>query len=500
MNDQPKQQRSFRRRRYWLSLSLGLVTLLLGALAYRSETESPVEAIRLTAGPAGTTRELLAQSLARETGARGLRAELIPAGSTTDVLQRVNEGAIDFALVSGALRAEQYIHLRLVAPLFVETLHLLIKREFAAKVDHDLAGLRGLGIELGLPGSATEALGSAILALAGIPPAEAPGQPGYYRLTLDTSQRARIFTESRRDQLPDALFVLAMLPSKLAMHLIRDADYRLVAIPFADAFRMSAVITEGPEPVTGEVVERLFTTDTVIPAYTYRIEPPVPAEAIHSVGVPLLLVTHDGVADETVGRVLDAVFNSRFAQMSHPPLQRSALDLPTRIPLHSGSAAFRDRDQTLLTSDQVDTLSNMLSVIGAVIGTALFLRQAWHQKRQAQRDELFGSYLIRVARVERTLAELELSSSLELETLVELQRELLRLKSEALEHFASGALGSQSTLVDLLTPINSAREQLGQLLLHVRETLEAQADDGGCRTDELWPEPAELAPSNLEPR
>jgi NAD(P)-dependent dehydrogenase (short-subunit alcohol dehydrogenase family) len=63
------------------------------------------------------------------------------------------------------------------------------------------------------------------------------------------------------------------------------------------------------------------------------------------------------------------------------------------------------------------------------------------------------------------VAALELSATLQLEPLAELQRDLLELKTEALDRFASGDLGDQAAISDLTTPINAARDHIGSLIL-----------------------------------
>ena len=99
--------------------------------------------------------------------------------------------------------------------------------------------------------------------------------------------------------------------------------------------------------------------------------------------------------------------------------------------------------------------------------------------------------MLRVADVERRIAALELSATLQLEPLAELQRELLELKSEALDRFAAGDLGDQAALSDLLTPINAARDHIGSLILHIRDNLEEQADAEGRAATALWTEAIE---------
>jgi len=99
--------------------------------------------------------------------------------------------------------------------------------------------------------------------------------------------------------------------------------------------------------------------------------------------------------------------------------------------------------------------------------------------------------MLQVAAIERQVSELELSATLELEPLVELQRDLLRLKSEALERFADGELGDQAALADLLMPLNAARDHIGDLILHVRENIEERAESEGRTAQAVWKEEIE---------
>ena len=92
------------------------------------------------------------------------------------------------------------------------------------------------------------------------------------------------------------------------------------------------------------------------------------------------------------------------------------------------------------------------------------------------------------------MAALELSATLDLPTLIGLQREVLELKTEALERFAAGDLGSQTALSQLLEPLNMTRDQIGDLLLHVRETLEDRAAEQGRSEQALWRDAAAGAP------
>jgi TRAP-type uncharacterized transport system substrate-binding protein len=480
------------RRRGWLSLALSLVALATAAWVAAANREPPAARISLTAGPGGTTRALYAEVLARQIGERGTKAELVATDSTGESFRLVDAGKIDFALVSGAIGTDRYAHVREVTPLFNEALHLLVKQEMAESVERSLGALRGHTVNLGPTGSATAALAVSVLTLAEVPAATAT-EIGYIPVQADpAADLARRLAEKGRDALPDAVFDIATVPSTVARAYVQAADYQLVGVPFADAFRLSSVFAPGPGPALEGEVERHFVFDAVIPRFTYQIEPPVPAENTHTLGVPVYLIANDSVSDETVERVMEAVFDSQFARMHQPPIDRSLLSLPSHIVPHPGSLSFRLREKPLLTADDMEELSNGLSVFGALAGAGLFFWQAWRQRRSARRRDLLSGYLVRVAELERRLVGLELSSTLELDALIQLQQDLLRLKSEALDDFAAGRFEGQAVLFDLLGPINAAREHLGRLLLHVRETIETQAEAEGRAAGDLWESASEL--------
>ncbi len=472
---------------------LALVAFL-AALAFALSSE-PVAAkrIKLTAGFAGTTRALVARDLAAEISARGIDCEVVDLGNTESELEAVNSGAVDFAMVSGAFRIERSPSVREVAALNIEALHLLVKQEIADSVGDSLNGLRGRTIDLGASGSAAAGLATAVLAFADLVPNAAATSDGFLPLNLDPDALAALVARGDPSALPDAVFVLATLPSKIALNLVRAGGYRLVPLPFAEAFRLNALITQDATNGPGADIERPFAMETTIPAFTYETRPAVPPQALTTLGAQLLLVSSERVSPETVTEVLGAVFDSPFARIFHPPLDHALLGATPRIPLHAGTVAYLSRNDPVITQEVVGDLSNSVSIFGAVIGGGAFLVQGWRQRRRAARDELFSSYMLRIAGIERRVVEIELSATMELDTLIALQRELLQLQVEALERFTTGDLGGAATLSDILAPINAAREHVGELLLFVRENLAAQAESEGRSVGAVWVEAAEGA-------
>jgi TRAP-type uncharacterized transport system substrate-binding protein len=480
-----------RRRGGWLGLILGLAALGVALAISMTGSPAPVRRITLTAGVLDTTRAMVARALVGALAGHGLDARLVETASTEEGLVQVNQGAIDFALVSGAYRSERYPNVRGVTPLYTEALHLLVKEEFADSVAHGLDALRGRTVDLGPSGSTTAGLATAVLDFAGVGPRGATTPDGYVARSSSIPEIQALVERGDRSAMPDAVLHLATVPSIIALQLIRSAGYRIVPLPFAEAFRLGVLIADEPSQGAASTIERRHVSDTVIPAFTYEIDPPIPDAPLHTIGARLMVVANDRVPAEAVERFLDTVFGAEVAQVTSPPLDRGLLTLPSRFEPHAGAVDYQRRDLPYVTDDTVGALSNSLSILGALAGGALFFWQWWRQRTRARRDQTFGTYMLRVADFERRIATLELSATLELEPLAELQRELLELKSEALDRFAAGDLGDQAALSDLLSPINAARDHIGGLILHIRDNIEQQADAEGRTATALWTEAIE---------
>ena len=473
------------RRASWLALGIGGIALAL-VLALR-EPDHSTRPLTLTAGPAGTSRARVAGELTAAAAARGLEVRLVEAQNTDDELRRVDAGAIDLALVSGAYETPQHPHVREVTPLYVEALHLLVRKELWPSVA--LGGfdfLRGRRVALGAAGSANAALARSALAFAGLRPRAEAGGGDFDAIEVDAAEIGARIARGERAALPDAIFALATIPSLRVALLLRDSEFALVPLPFAEAFRLSWLGSDHTDP--DDPIDRNAVVDSVIPPYTYGIAPPTPAEALHTLGTELLLVANDGVPRDAVERLLEAIFHSRFARGAYPSLARPSLTAPTRLRHHPGTRDFLARYEPLVTGEKIDELNNSLSIVGAVAGSLLFFWQWRRQRRQEALDEAVGHYLLRVAGIERRMATLELSATLELEPLAALRREAIELKSEVLERFTAGELGGYTTISGLLVPINAARDQIGELILHVRENLEQRADAEGRSAGALWSE------------
>ncbi len=486
VSDGALSRRTGPRRAGRVALALGLLALAVASWFALTGTPPPAKHVTLTSGAADTSRALVARALAREVSALGTEVEIVGEASEGVELAGVDSGSVDFALVSGAFRIERFPNVRLVSPLYVEALHLLVKKELPESIGASLAGLRGRAVDVGPLDGASAGLAAAVLEFAQVPLAGDAAPGGVVLRSLDLAQLETLIERGDPKAMPDAVFHLATVPSKVAQKLLDSGAYRLEPLPFADAVRMSALVREESMEGLAAEIERALVTSAVIPGFVYGTDPPSPPESLPTLGMRLLLVANRRVSPETVARFLEATFDTRFARIVEPPLDRSVLALPRRLRLHPGTTEFHERGQPVITADSVADLSNTLSVLGALVGGSIFLWSAWQQRRRARTDALFGAYIQRVAEVERKAVEIELSAGLEIEPLIALQRDLLQLQGEALERFAAGELGGQTMLSDLLAPVNAARDHVGDLLLHVRENIEEMAESQGRTPGALW--------------
>jgi TRAP-type uncharacterized transport system substrate-binding protein len=478
-----------------LALVIALAAAAIAtALAWHRDRPA-AERVRLTAGYEGTTRALVAHALAAEVGAHGTHCEVVGMGDSEEEIEAIRNGTVDFALVSSVyLEAGHERHTRVVAPLQLEALHLLVKREFEESVGEGLAGLIGRSVDLGPARSAQSGLARAVLGFAGLT-TDAADREGVRALHFDLDELTARIDAGDRDALPDAVFHLATMPSLMAYRLVREAGYVVVPLPFAEALRLQSILEDDDPTDADDAIDRRLIADTAIPPFLYQTKPAVPEAALPTLGARLVLIAAPHVSAATVERVLDAAFDTHFARFLHPAIDRSLLATTPRRTLHPGAVEYLVRNEPAITGEMVSDLNNTLGIAGALIGAGAFSVQGWRQRRRAQREQLVARHLLRIAAIERRIVEIELAAELDLDTLIGIQRELLLLKGNVLELFTSGTLDDHAALGGMLAPVDAARRRTGELLLHVREQIEARAQTEGRAAGEVWAEEATSASS-----
>jgi TRAP transporter TAXI family solute receptor len=461
--------------------ALGLLAIALATLYMLGPARKPPVVLTLTAGSHEGTRALLAEAMVEHAKARGIDLRPVETSGSEEALDRLDAGSCDLALVQGGLKPRGSQRVRQVAALHIEPLHLLVKPEIATDVVRRLQKLKGKRINLGALRSGTYCLGSAVLAFAGLESDD---------YVAETHSYAELMAEQEAASLPDAVFTVSTLPSKVTRHLVSRHGYRLVGLPFAEAFALST-LGESTHQLRGDPiaeVRREHTYDTVIPAFTYGVEPDVPPEPTHTLGTRLLLVSHDSVPKEVIERLLEVIFASRFSQLVYPPLSPELLSLQPELEPHAGTTAYLRRNQPLIAGDFVDLAEKWFSMVGVTAGGAVCLWQWLRRRARLRQDRGFEAYIVKVADIERRAAAQELSAELDLAALLELRRELVRLKQEALAKFAAGELEGEALMSGFLTHVSDTSSYLTRLILHQRDNIEDAARIQGRPAEALWVE------------
>jgi len=406
---------------------------------------------------AGNTEGLWHHFVAKFAVLAAERIDLEPVvtAGTLDMLERVDRGDLDFALIQGGYDIERFRNVRQVAGLSVQPIHLLVKKEHYEAVVSDLGKLRDKTINLG-SGKRTGMywLSREILSFAGFSPAD-------YRASALTSEQLR--TEPDRARLPDVVFIATTPPSELVRHLVVQFQYRLVPLPFGDAFRLGALDGGGPLPPEGILVRKEHIADALIPADVYQVSPPVPPQAIPTLGTRILLITHRRTSSTTVVTLLDTLLESRYAKAVQPPLDAGIVDLPPEAPWHPGAIEFRRRGQPLITAESIGFLSNALQIFLPLAGGTLLLWGWLRNRVLVRRERRFDRFIALVSGVERRGLTLEASGVYDPLAIRKLHKELCTIKDAALTSIARGEASAETLVSSLFAHIHDVRAYLAEL-------------------------------------
>jgi TRAP-type uncharacterized transport system substrate-binding protein len=396
-----------------------------------------------------------------------------------DALKEIDSpDEIKFALIVGGVTTRDYPHVRTVTSLAKEYLHLLVKRELA---EQGISGLRGKRIALGPPTTASYHVARDVLAFGNLlPTSDTRRGDGIDPMTPQEALRELARIESLAEparaeavaRLPDAVMYLAPIPSLFARRLITHFGYKLVPLPFAEAYALDRL---NPPSTEGVRIDRAMMTAGVIPAYTYGSNPAEPAKECPTICAPLIMVAEDDADPEAVSLLLETIYDSTLTNAIRP----TALDdQVSAFPRHPGTERYLHRNDPLLTSEVASKLSRLavgiFYFLSGVIALYGFLRLR-HLRR-------FEAYYHEIGQIEMTARGLEddPDAPADMPSLRSyLERRLTALKCRVLEDFAQGGLKGEGLMAGIIALINDTRESLAGM---------ATAQDGahhGSASDEV---------------
>jgi TRAP-type uncharacterized transport system substrate-binding protein len=380
---------------------------------------------------------------------------------TLPALEEVDSPSeVKCALVVGGVTAHDYPHIRTVTALAREHLHLLVKRDLA---DRGISALRGKRIALGPSTTASYHVSRDVLNFVGLLSTIESRSDGYSMDAYTPQEALREITrieslgEAERTEaiarLPDAVMFLAPLPSPLARRLVAGFGYKLVPLPFAEAYGLDRL---NPPDAEGVHVDRSIITPGVIPAYTYGSDPAEPAKECPTLCLPLILVAQEDIQPEAVSRLLETLYESPLTNAIRPPALNEQVSTFQR---HPGTERYLHRDDPVLTADVASKFAKLASGIGyflwGVIALYGFLRL-----RNLRR---FESYYSEIGQIEMVAHGLEVDPAAPADVpslRAHLEGRLTALKCRVLKDFAEGGLKGEALMAGIIALINDTRKSL----------------------------------------
>ena len=446
-----------------LLASFGLVALG-GFILARSWKPRVVKVRMLT--DLALNQALLGKRIAAQSRRHGLEIELSsrPAGAL-EALDLVDAGrALDVALVAGGISRREYPGVRQVTALAPMPLHLLARAELS---EGGLARLRGRRINLGPPRTATNAAALDVLGFAGLRPPSEDSAGDFRPEELPSAEierrLARLLAATGADRekmlrdLPDAFFNLTPMPSILAKDLVAAAGYRLVPLPFAEAYCLDRL---GQAVAGGIRVDRSTFAAVDIPAYTYGIDPPVPVVPCRTVATRMILIAHAATAPEAISRLMETVHDGQVARLAEPTTLR---DQSPQFPFHAGTEQYMRRNEPLLTPEMLANFGKLSGGLGA-FASGLIAFYGFLRLRQLRRFEAYYHAIRRLELIARG-QEADPGSPPDPAALHDyLEDQLLDLKSQALKDFAEGGLKGEGLMSGIVSLVNDTRASLARLV------------------------------------
>jgi hypothetical protein len=474
-NGSPRPGPSGKYRRLVPLLGLALVGAALLALAVFLGLQfhrSRIPPLTLTTTLTYRLRTLAARTAA-EAEKRGLALQLTPAyHPLEEALDLVNTRAVDLALLPGGHGAADLPNVRQVAALDVDPLHLLVRPELFADVTRSLTALKGKRISLNVGGSG-QALARAVLRFAKlrVPSDAGPGdfRPRYLSDQDLVTQLARV--EERQGpargpllrDLPDAVFTLSPLPSTAAQKLVRVAHYRLVSLPFSEAF----IADRGglsDEGAAADTVAHVIPCQ--IPAFLYDTDPPVPAQPCQTLGIRVLLVAHRDTDPRAVAQLLEAIHEPPLVGLLKPAPPDQQGD---EFEHHAGFTQYLQRDRPVLTPQSLAHLGTVLGGIGAFTGGMV----AFYGLLRLRQSRRFEYYFHEIRRIELIASGVEADPDAPEDAGERhryLEARLTDLKCRAVVDFAAGGLKGEGLMQGIVALINDTRNSLARHLRAERVT------------------------------
>ncbi len=228
-------------------------------------------------------------------------------------LALVQSDNIDWAFNATGPFKEKITKMGVVAVLYPEIVHIVVRADSKAKTFGDLKGLK---VSVGAPGSGTEANFRQLMEVYKL------GKDDVKAQFLSYAESAEQF----KDNNIDSFFMTTGVPNSALMDVANTRPIKLLAI---EDKMIDSVTKKYP-----------FLAAATIPANAYKGQ----AEAVKTIAVMAVLVAHPKINEDTVYKITKALFDNQAELASaHAKGKELKLETATKgvsIPFHPGAAKF----------------------------------------------------------------------------------------------------------------------------------------------------------------
>ena len=421
-------------RRIGRVLIAGALLVVVALAVVLVQRHSRTIELRIATGQKGGTFLPLGVELSKDVERNHPSYKMLPLESkgspfSIDMLEKKEA---ELALVSNNSKGQEFEgeHVRLIAPLYPETLQIVVRDGASIKAPADLAGKK---LAIGPAASGTETIAWQVLEHFGI---------GKNRVTALNMPPLDAADKLAAGEL-DAVFVVAGLRAPVVEKMLLKPENQLLSLGPPDKVG---------GPIDGIHIDAPYLLQSVIPERTYGEKP---AEPVGTVGVRALLVAREDVDEEVVFEITEALFQNKLHLAQKEKLlaqlteKFDPADAP--YPLHPGADRYLRRNEPSLVEKNVDLISLFLA-FGGIAWSAVTALHAWRKNSQKGRIELYFANLAELtkrAREATTIPELE-----------ELLHALNETEGKALSELASERLEANDAFRVLQEGLRTIEEDL----------------------------------------
>jgi TRAP transporter TAXI family solute receptor len=345
-------------------------------------------------------------------------------------LNRLGNGEADLCLVQNDVEGNEKV--RLVATLYEETLHLIVRKEVTS-----VAQLSKGILSIGPAGGGTEGLSLATLRQVGLREDE---------VTLRRESLESGLTALREGQ-ADGVCIVTGIGNATIGEFLADGKFALLDL---DKDLYESIKYSYP-----------FVQPSVIPAGAYPTEPGEgqPAESLPTIGTKVLLACRNDLAVQDIFELTRFLHENQAALVRSQPLLVQ-MGYPQdshhlQFPIHEGARLHYDRDEPNFIQKWAETIALVLSILAIAWGVGTTIRQIYLMRLKESLDEFF-------AKVEAITSELVEGASSG--RTVEIAKELHDIRRETTKKLIAEELGANESFVIFQRQLHTAQQMVNEAL------------------------------------